>query len=137
MRESSRLIIGAFVTPTVFAAIVGLALLASVVAPTDDANAAARPASVARMLPPADPKGDCYNGRCVADCSTHLVRAEDDPCWDWSVNGNGYRGMVTRHGRPLVVNACRFARLWRAGNVDYPPSQHMRGDRNAVLNGCR
>jgi hypothetical protein len=63
--------------------------------------------------------------------------AEDDACWTWSRMGNRRRGIVTRWGTPLVVGPCRFARLRRAGRVDYPRFARMKGDAWAMQHGCR
>lgn len=54
-------------------------------------------------------------------CTTgaHEVRSEDDPCWTWTKDGNGLRGVVTLHGNSLVVGPCRFARLYRTHRIAY------------------
>jgi hypothetical protein len=58
-------------------------------------------------------------------------------CWTWSRMGNRRRGIVTRWGTPLVVGPCRFAKLRRAGRVDYPRFARMKGDAWAMQHGCR
>jgi hypothetical protein len=61
---------------------------------------------------------------------------EDAPCWHWPTMGNHKRGIVTMNGTPLVVGPCRFARMMRAGNIDYQPTDYLRGDRWAMRHGC-
>lgn len=76
-------------------------------------------------------------------CTDAPHRFEDDPCWNWVTDGNGFRGVVTMHGTFRVVSADRFARLYEAGNLDrYPFNQQaprtgkrsgcMRGDATAL-----
>jgi len=85
-------------------------------------------ASAAASVPLSPVKGQ------AAACS------EDESCWNWATMGNRKRGVVTRHGNPLVVGPCRFARLLVQGRLDYRASDAMRGDLTAfgryVRGGC-
>ena len=99
------------------AAVLIAAILALAAAPSAHASAPAK--GGAQSAPPCD-----------------QTLAEDDPGWDWTCMGNGYRGVVTAWGTPLVVSAHRFCLLYRHHNLSYPRSEHLRGDRWAIRHAC-
>jgi hypothetical protein len=71
-----------------------------------------------------------------ADAPQARTCQEDMPCWAWSTMGNLDRGVVTRHGRHVVVDAARFCRLERAHRIDWRATPRLRGDFTARTRGC-
>lgn len=57
---------------------------------------------------------------------------EDAPCWNWRTMGNKQRGIVTKDGRRLVVNARSFDTLRGAYFIDWSRTTKMHGDRKRV-----
>lgn len=71
-----------------------------------------------------------------AQARTCPAPTEDSPGWDWTRCGNHRRGVVTVNGTPLVVGPCRFRRLMQDLQLDYRPTDVLKGDRWAYLHGC-
>lgn len=73
----------------------------------------------------------------------HRACQEDQPCWQWSTNGNLMRGVYvggydSPKDRPhkIVVDPCRFAYLDFTGQINWNATKRLKGDMFARRHGC-
>lgn len=67
------------------------------------------------------------------------VCLEDQPCFNWTQDGNGARGVVLETGQTVVVRPCRYQHLWYGlyhHHIDRKRTDVLKGDRWARRYGC-
>lgn len=70
-------------------------------------------------------------------CAGAVVQYEDDPCWTWTRDGNGRRGVTLKSGAIRVVGTCAFRKLDRRGAIDWTRTDRLRGDFTARNRRCK